>query len=211
MKILVVDDHAMIRSGLKDLLTQIPSAQVLEADSGQMALSMQRTERPRMIILDLNLPGVSGLELLRQLLEADPALRILVFSMHGEPIYAARALQIGARGYISKNASPEELRTAIQRVGSGISYVEADIAQQLATTTAAGDQRQQLTERDLEILRLLGEGRSFTDIADALGLGYKTVANTATQIKSKLGVARTADLIRLSVEMGIPRQNTPSR
>jgi DNA-binding NarL/FixJ family response regulator len=204
MKILIVDDHAMIRGGLKDLLAQMPGAVLLEADTGPKALAVQQAERPRMIVLDLNLPGVSGLELLRKLLSADPSVRILVFSMHSEPIYATRALQIGAKGYVSKNASPEELRTAISKVGTGMSYVEADIAQQLAAT--AGDQRQQLTERDLEILRLLGEGRSFTDIAEALGLGYKTVANTATQIKSKLGVARTADLIRLSVEMGIPRQ-----
>jgi DNA-binding NarL/FixJ family response regulator len=206
MKILIVDDHAMIRSGLKDLLAQIPGAVLLEADSGHKALAIQQAEHPRMIVLDLNLPGVSGLELLRQLLEKDPGVRILVFSMHGEPVYAARALQIGAKGYVSKNASPEELRTAVARVGSGMSYVEADIAQQLAATPSSGDQRQQLTERDLEILRLLGEGRSYTDIAGALGLGYKTVANTATQIKSKLGVSRTADLIRLSVEMAIPRQ-----
>ncbi len=208
MKILIVDDHAMIRSGLKDLLSQIPGASILEAENGQKALALQHSERPRMIVLDLNLPGVSGLELLKQLLAADPAVRILVFSMHGEPIYATRALQIGAKGYVSKNASPEELRTAIHRVGAGMSYVEADIAQQMAATPSPGDQRQQLTERDLEILRLLGEGRSFTDIAEALGLGYKTVANTATQIKAKLGVARTADLIRLSVEMGIPRQGS---
>ena len=205
MKIMIVDDHAMIRSGLKDLLAKMPGTVLLEADSGQSALTLQQAERPGMIILDLNLPGVSGLELLRQLLESDSNVRILVFSMHGESIYAARALQIGAKGYVSKNASPEELRTAVSRVAAGQSYVEADIAQQLAAAPAANDQRQQLSERDLEILRLLGEGRSFTDIAAALGLGYKTVANTATQIKAKLGVSRTADLIRLSVEMGTPR------
>jgi DNA-binding NarL/FixJ family response regulator len=122
--------------------------------------------------------------------------------MHGEPIYAARALEIGAKGYLSKNASPEELRTALARIATGLTYVENEIAQNLAALPG----RQQLGERDLEILRLLGEGRSFTEIAAVLGLGYKTVANTATLIKSKLGVARTADLIRLSVEMGIGRQ-----
>jgi DNA-binding NarL/FixJ family response regulator len=124
--------------------------------------------------------------------------------MHGEPVYAAKAMEIGARGYLSKNASPEELRTALSRILAGSTYVEGEIAQQLAALP--GEQRQQLSERDLEILRLLGEGRSFTEIAHQLGLGYKTVANTATSIKSKLGVARTADLIRLSVEMAIGRQ-----
>jgi two-component system invasion response regulator UvrY len=208
MKILIVDDHAMIRAGLRQVFASLSadggSATVLEADDGVQALALQKSERPRLTVLDLNLPGVSGLDLLRQLLQADRDARILVFSMHGEPVYAARALEAGARGYLSKHASPEELRTALSRILSGSTYVEAEIAQQLAALP--GEQRQQLSERDLEILRLLGEGRSFTQIAQQLGLGYKTVANTATLIKSKLGVARTADLIRLSVEMGIGRQ-----
>jgi two-component system invasion response regulator UvrY len=207
MKILIIDDHAVIRGGLKQLCAGLfagGDAMVLEADSGAAALAQQKSERPGLTVLDLNMPGLSGLELLRQLLVVDAGARILVFSMHGEPVYAAKALEIGAKGYVSKSASPEELRTALTRIASGLTYVESDIAQQLATLP--GEQRQQLSERDLEILRLLGEGRSFTEIAASLGLGYKTVANTATAIKSKLGVARTADLIRLSVEMGIGRQ-----
>jgi two-component system, NarL family, invasion response regulator UvrY len=208
MKILIVDDHAVIRTGLKQLCADLcqasGGAQVLEAENGVSALSLQKSERPQLTLLDLNMPGLSGLELLRQVLELDPQARVLVFSMHGEPVYAAKALEIGAKGYVSKNASPEELRTALSRIAAGLSYVEAEIAQQLAVLPS--EQRQQLSERDLEILRLLGEGRSFTEIAASLGLGYKTVANSATSIKSKLGVARTADLIRLSVEMGIGRQ-----
>ena len=203
-KILIVDDHAMIRTGLRQLCTELlPGIAVLEAENAQAGLALQKSEAPRLTVLDLNMPGLSGLELLRHLLEADANARVLVFSMHGEPVYAAKAMEIGARGYLSKNASPEELRTALSRVFSGSTYVEAEIAQQLVALP--GEQRQQLSERDLEILRLLGEGRSFTEIAQQLGLGYKTVANTATSIKSKLGVARTADLIRLSVEMGIGR------
>jgi DNA-binding NarL/FixJ family response regulator len=202
VKILVVDDHAMIRTGLKQVCAALWDAAILEADTGAAALELQTRERPQVTILDLNMPGVSGLELLRQLVDTDAGARILVFSMHGEPIYAARALEIGAKGYLSKNASPEELRTALTRIAAGLTYVENEIAQNLAALPG----RQHLSERDLEILRLLGEGRSFTEIAAVLGLGYKTVANTATLIKSKLGVARTADLIRLSVEMGIGRQ-----
>ncbi|MFO1249428.1 MAG: response regulator transcription factor [Alphaproteobacteria bacterium] len=203
MKILIVDDHAVIRAGLKQLCAEM-NATVLEADNGAAALALQKSQHPQLTVLDLNMPGLSGLELLRQLVESDASARVLVFSMHGEPVYAAKALDIGAKGYVSKNASPEELRTALSRIAAGLTYVEAEIAQALAALR--GDQRQQLSERDLEILRLLGEGRSFTEIAGVLGLGYKTVANTATLIKSKLGVARTADLIRLSVEMGIARQ-----
>jgi DNA-binding NarL/FixJ family response regulator len=204
MKILIVDDHAMIRGGLKQVCADL-HAQMFEAEDGESALAMQKSEKPQLTVLDLNLPGISGLELLRQMLGADPAARILVFSMHGEPVYAARALKVGAKGYVSKNAPPEELRLAIGRVAAGMTYVENDIAQHLAAFS--GSQHQELTQRDLEILRLLGEGRSFTEIAAALGLGYKTVANTATMIKSKLGVSRTADLIRLSVQMGIPQRS----
>ena len=206
MKILIVDDHAMIRAGLRQLCADHPAwqtATLMEAQDGATALALQKAHCPQMTVLDLNLPGVGGLELLRQLLGADPAARILVFSMHSEPIYATRALAIGAKGYLSKNASPAELRTALARIAAGLTYIEGEIAQALAAQS--GEPRQTLNERDLEILRMLGEGRSFAQIAASLGLGYKTIANSATQIKSKLGVARTADLIRLSVEMGIGR------
>jgi len=205
MKILLIDDHAMIRNGLRQLFAGTPAwqgAEILEAGDGTTALALQKCEQPQVTVLDLNMPGLSGLELLRQLLEADSSARVLIFSMHSEPVYAARALEIGARGYVSKNAAPEELRHAMTRVAAGFTYVENEIAQLLA----AGEQQQKLSARDLDILRRLGEGRSFAQIAEALELGYKTVANAATAIKSKLGVARTADLIRLSVEMGIGRQ-----
>lgn len=201
MKILLIDDHAMIRSGIKQLCAALWDAEVLEAGDAQTALALQAAQHPQLTVLDLNMPGVSGLELLRRILAADVRARVMVFSMHGEPVYAARALAMGARGYLSKNAAPQELRTALTRIAAGQSYVENEIAQRLVL----GEQRQALSERDVEILRLLGEGRSFTEIAAALGLGYKTVANSATAIKAKLGVARTADLIRLSVEMGLGR------
>jgi DNA-binding NarL/FixJ family response regulator len=200
MKILIVDDHAIIRAGVKQLCADI-GADVLEADNGATALALQKNDRPKLTVLDLNMPALGGLELLRRLLQVDPTARVLVFSMHGEPVYAAKALEIGAKGYVSKNASPGELRTALSRILGGTTYVEGEIAQQLVTLP--GEHRQKLSERDLEILRLLGEGRSFTEIAAQLGLSYKTIANTATSIKSKLGVARTADLIRLSLEMAL--------
>ena len=200
MKILIIDDHAMIRTGIRQLWED-RNAIMLEADNGRTALTLAAAERPNLIVLDLNLPGVSGLELLRQLLERDPAARLLYLSLPGAPVYAASALKIGAKGYVHKNASPEELRVALQRVAAGLTYVENEIAQHLATLS--GEQRQQLTDRDLEILRLLGEGRSFTEIAAALGLGYKTVANTCGQIKAKLGAPRTADLVRIAIQRGI--------
>jgi DNA-binding NarL/FixJ family response regulator len=122
--------------------------------------------------------------------------------MHAEPLYARRALEAGAVGYVSKNAAPDELLTAVRRVASGRRYVEAEIAQALALGAGA-ENLDALNLRELEIMRLLAGGASLAEIAAALGVGYKTVANTLSLIKSKLGVARTADLVRLAIDTGI--------
>ena len=204
MKFLLVDDHAVVRAGLRRLLTALPGVEIHEAAEGRGALAIMRSGRPDVVLLDLNLPGLGGLELLRRILLEHPAARVMVLSMHAEALYAARALQAGAMGYLSKNASPEELMEAIQRVAAGGRYIEGEIAQELALQAAANDSpMERLTSRDLEILRLLGNSQGLAQIADALGVSYKTVANTCSAIKAKLGVARTADLVRLSIEMGI--------
>jgi two-component system, NarL family, invasion response regulator UvrY len=204
MKVLVVDDHAVVRDGLRRLLVVLPNVEIFDAATGREALSFVQRQAPDLILLDLHLPGIGGIALLRRLLLISPAARILVFSMHAETMYAARALQAGARGYVSKNASPEELQMALQRVIDGGRYVEREIAQELALHGPVdADPWNKLTERDLEILRLLSEGRSLAQIAAVIGVSYKTVANVCTQIKAKLGVTRTADLVRLSIEMGV--------
>lgn len=202
MKILVVDDHAIIRAGLRRLLAEEPGVEVVEAASGRDVLALFKEHRPRLVVLDLNLPGIGGLELIRRLRSEEAATPILVFSMHDDAIFATRALQAGAAGYVSKNAAPEEILEAVRRVAGGERYIEREIAQTLALLTVAGPAHplQDLSRRDLEILRLLGEGCSLLQIAEAVGLSYKTVANTCGQIKTKLGVARTADLIRIAVE-----------
>jgi two-component system, NarL family, invasion response regulator UvrY len=204
VKILLVDDHAIVRSGLRRLLAALPDVQISEAATGREALALVRAQRPALIILDLNLPGLGGLELLRRMLTEHPEARVVVLSMHAEALYATRALRAGAVGYLSKNVSPEELLEAVRRVAGGQRYIEAEIAQGLALQMAeTGNLKAQLTERDLEIMRLLGDGQSLTNIADALGVSYKTVANTCSRIKAKLGVARTIDLVRLSIERGV--------
>jgi len=202
MKILLVDDHIVVREGVRRLLSAIDGAELLEASTGTEALELCRSERPELVLLDLNLTGIGGLELLRRLIEEDEKLRVVVFSMHAEPIYAARALRLGARGYVSKSAGADELITAVKRVADGGRYVERDIAGELAfTQLSTDDPLQRLTMREIEILRLLGEGNSLTEIAKSIGVAYKTVANTCSIIKSKLGVERTADLIRVSMEL----------
>jgi DNA-binding NarL/FixJ family response regulator len=204
MKILLVDDHAIVRSGLRRLLATLPHSEIFEAANGRDALATARAERPDLIVLDLNLPGLGGLELIRRLVQDEKAIRILVFSMHAEPLYAVRALEAGASGYLSKNVAPDELLIAVKRVGGGGRYVESEIAQAMAVQVAtAGQPLDRLSTRDLEIMRLLADGRSLAEIAEALGIGYKTVANTLSLIKAKLGVSRTADLVRVAVESGV--------
>jgi len=201
VKILIVDDHAIVRDGLARLLASDGDHQLSQAASGREALILARTQRPDLIVLDLNLPGLGGLELLRRLIQAGAA-KILILSMHAEPLYARRALEAGAQGYVSKNAAPDELLAAVRKVAAGGRYVEAEIAQDLALGAGA-ETLDALSPRELEIMRLLAGGASLAEIAAALGVGYKTVANTLTLIKSKLGVARTADLVRLAIETGV--------
>ncbi|HEY3799407.1 MAG TPA: response regulator transcription factor [Caulobacteraceae bacterium] len=201
MKILIVDDHAIVRDGLARLLVADGGHEVRPAATGREALALARSFRPDLVVLDLNLPGLGGLELVRRMAQAQTG-KVLVLSMHAEPLYARRSLEAGAQGYVSKNAAPEELLLAVRRVGAGGRYVEAEIAQALALGAGA-EALDALSPRELEIMRLLASGSSLAEIADALGASYKTIANTCTLIKSKLGVARTADLVRLAIESGV--------
>lgn len=204
MKILLVDDHIVVREGVRRLLAGIKGAEVCEASTGAEALQAYQIERPDLVLLDLNLSGIGGFELLKRMLSLDEKARVVVFSMHAEPLYAARSLSLGARGYVSKSAGADELVTAVKRVADGGRYVEREIASELAfAQSTTSDPFQQLTAREIEILRLLGEGKSLTDIAQAIGVAYKTIANSCSIIKTKLGVERTADLIRVSIEHGL--------
>lgn len=201
MNILLVDDHAILRAGLRKLLGAVFEGEIYEAANGREAVSLALARKLDLITLDLNLPDLGGLELLERLLQVSPA-PILVLSMHAEPLYVSRALEAGAHGYISKGAPPEELLTAVRRLTAGDRYVEAELAQALAANPEVIDPSLgQLSSRDIELLRLLGAGRSLSEIADALGLSYKTVANNFSAMKTKLGVARTADLVRLALQI----------
>jgi two-component system, NarL family, invasion response regulator UvrY len=205
MKILIVDDHPIVRSGLRRLLSTEPDFDLEDAATGQEALRVFRQFQPDLVILDLNLPGISGLEVINRLKIENARVHILILSMHDNPIYVTRALQAGAKGYVSKNAPPEEILTAIKRVAGGHICVENEIAQELAlwNIRSSSHPLKALSTRDLEILRLLGEGSSLPEIAQVIGVSYKTVANHCTQMKAKLGTPRTADLIRFAISCGI--------
>jgi two-component system invasion response regulator UvrY len=204
MKVLLVDDHAIVRDGLKRLLADLDVGPILEAETGRAALDLARAEKPALVILDLNLPDLGGLELLGRLLREDPAVRVLVLTMHAEPLYASRALQAGAKGYVSKAAAPAEIIAAVRAVSRGEGYVEAKVAQAIALGGGARSPLDKLSLRDLETLRLLAEGKSLGEIASALGVAYKTAANGCTQLKEKLGVSRTGELIRMAIEICAP-------
>jgi two-component system, NarL family, invasion response regulator UvrY len=205
VKILIVDDHPIVRSGLRRLLAVQPGVEVCEAASGREALTTFKNQRPDLVILDLNLPDVGGLEIITRLKTADPEARIIVLSMHSDRLHARHALQAGAAGYVSKNIAPDELLQAIALVRAGSAYIEREIAEELALSTirTGPSPLDDLSARDLEILRRLAQGRNLAQIADALGVSYKTAANNCTRIKTKLNAATTADLIRIALGCGL--------
>jgi DNA-binding NarL/FixJ family response regulator len=196
-----------VRAGLRRLLAAEPGLQISEAASGQEAVIAYREARPDLVLLDLNLPGISGIEVLGRLLIEDPRARVVVISMYDNPLYVARVLEAGARGYVSKNAPPDQILEAVRRVASGRSYIEPEMAQELAlgNVHAAANPLSRLSARDIEILRLLADGNSLTEIAEAIGLSYKTVANQCSQLKAKLATPRMADLIRLAIACKLGR------
>jgi DNA-binding NarL/FixJ family response regulator len=201
VKILLVEDHGVVREGVHRLLSVHFNAAVVEAEDVDTAMQIYDRERPDIVLLDLNLEGAGGLEMLRRLGAECKAAKVIVFTMHSEPVYALRAMRAGAKGYVSKSAPVDELVAAVAKVHEGGQYIDRELASRMAISQVASDDPlKSLSIREVEILRLLGEGKSMTAISENLGIAYKTVANICTQMKVKLGVDRTADLIRLAVE-----------
>ncbi len=201
MRILIVDDHAVLREGVRRLLSTIPNVEFLEAGNASDALAQFRRHQPHVTVLDVNLEGSSGLELLQRLRGEQRSARIVMFTMHSEQTYALRAIRAGAMGYVSKSAPLEELLTAVKRVAEGDRYLDRNLASDLAFSPGASDDPfSKLSNREVEILRLLGEGKSLSQIASTFGIAYKTVANSCSRLKTKLGLERTTDLIRVSLE-----------
>jgi len=197
-KVLIVDDHMVVRDGVRRLIAPLQPEAITEAETPREALDAFRRMRPDIVILDINLRGGSGLEVLRRLHADDAKARIVVFSMYSDLVYATSARREGALGYVSKSAPSDELLTAIRRALRGETYVDCVTA--ATQENAAINVAARLSTRELEILHMLGEGQSLNDIASGLGVAYKTIANSSTRIKEKLGLERTSDLIRFAVE-----------
>jgi DNA-binding NarL/FixJ family response regulator len=207
VRLLVIDDHPVVCAGLRRLLSGENGVEFREASNGKDALVAFRAFSPDLVLLDLRLPGIGGLELIKRFKLENPTVPILVLSIHQQSIYAARALQAGANGYVSKSIHPDELKVAITTVLKGQMYIERVIAQEMVMTNLWNltGPLHALSPREFEILCLLGEGNDLRQIADAIGISYKTVANSCTQLKVKLNAHSIIDLVRIAVEEGIPK------
>jgi two-component system invasion response regulator UvrY len=206
MRILLVDDHAVVRAGFRTLLeNQADLRVVAEAENGEAACRQFVEHAPDVVIMDLSLPGIGGLEAIRRIVARQSDARILAFSMHEDTVFVEQALQAGARGYIGKSSAPVELVEAVRQIANGNIYIDPDIAQRLAfQKTKGGDSPfGGLSTREFEIFCLLAEGLSVNEISQRLSLSYKTIANYSTQIKAKLEVGTTAELARLAIRHGI--------
>jgi DNA-binding NarL/FixJ family response regulator len=205
MRVLIVDDHPIVISGCRALLASEPEIVLLEAcdaESGERAFT---AEHPDICVVDINLPTVSGFELARRMLARDASARIIMFSMNDDPLFAARAIDVGAKGYVSKTGDPVDLVAAIRQVGKGETYLPPAMAQSIAFAGPAFAQSplSKLTSREMEILRLLGAGKSLSEIAWMVQSSYKTVANTSSIMRQKLGVRSSVELVRLAIESGV--------
>lgn len=204
--VLLVDDHAVVRAGVRRVLEDDSNIRVVgEAENADQGYAAFSRLRPDVSVIDLSMAGMGGLGLIRRILDRDRSAHLLAFSMHEEGLYAARALQAGARGYITKNSAPDTLIEAVQKVHAGKVFLSPDIAQQLALerVPSAGDALAVLSPKEFEVLRMIAQGSSLAEIAAALRLSPKTVANYQTQVKEKLGVRTTAALVHLAVRRGV--------
>jgi len=206
VSVLLVDDHAVVREGYRRLLERHGDIAVIgEAADAAQAHSAFCELDPQIVVMDITLPGTSGIEALRRMLMHRPEARVLMFSMHEDAIFARRALQAGAFGYVTKASAPSVLVEAIHVVAAGKKYLSAEIAQKLALRDFAVDDTAAdgLSAREFEVLRLLAQGRSIGEIAQSLGLNRKTVANHQSAIKQKLGAETAIQLLRAANKLGL--------
>lgn len=210
MKVLLVDDHAVVRAGFQMLLSAQPFIdEIISVERGELVAHEYQRIQPDVVVMDLSMPGIGGLEAIRRLIKQDKEAVVLVYSIHDEDIYVERAMQAGARGYVSKNSAPEILSEAVQAVVSGEKYIEFDYEEESEDSTVQIDEThyrkviQLLSPREFDVFCLIAKGMTVHDAAEQLHLSYKTVANYNTQIKHKLGVNTAAELAHVAIILGI--------
>ena len=205
MRVLIVDDHPIVASGCRALFADDPEIVILEAPDAEIGERVYAARHPHICVIDINLPTVSGFELARRLRARDSSARIIMFSMNDDPAFAARAIEIGAKGYVSKAGDPYDLVEAIREVSNGGTFLPPAIARSIAFAgpAYAPSPLSKLNSREMEILRLLSAGKSLSEIAWMVHSSYKTVANTSSIMRQKLGVRTSAELVRLAIESSL--------
>lgn len=207
INVLLVDDHAVVRAGYRLLLSQSDTVScIIEAKTGEEAYQKYGEIKPSVVIMDLSLPGIGGLAAIRRIIARDQKARILVFSIHDELVYVTRALEAGAKGYITKSCAPEMLVDAVHSLVEGELFIEPEIAQRLAVEHFIGHQispLERLTAREFEVFCLMVKGHTTHETAEILRLSTKMVANYNTLIKHKLNSKTSADLTRIAYQSGI--------
>jgi DNA-binding NarL/FixJ family response regulator len=203
LKLLIVDDHPVVLSGCRSLFASDSSVKIEEASDARAGHRAFTSKKPDVTIIDMKLPDFSGFELIRRIRVEDPDARIIMFSMSTDPAFVVRAVEMGARGYVSKSDDPRQLVKAVRKVFAGENYVSPQLAEAVTFASSAikASPKMQVSARELEILRLLGRGDKIGEVADALGISYKTVANITSLLKHKLAAKSHSDLIRIAVEM----------
>jgi len=213
-RIVIADDHAIVREGLKRIVAASPDLQVLdEAADGNEVMRVVRERDFDVLVLDLSMPGRSGMELIKLVKAEKPKLRILVLSMHQELQYAVRAIKSGASGYLTKESAPAQLVQAIQKIAGGGAFISAEVAEQLALGampgSAAAAPHESLSDREFEVFRLLVAGTSVTDIATRLKLSVKTVSTHKANLMQKLGLGNQSELVRYALRHGLADELEP--
>lgn len=207
IRLMIVEDHELFRTGINNILREVNYVDVIaEAASGEEAIRLSRQLEPDVILMDVGLPGLSGLETTERILKTQPDIRVIVLTAHADPPLPARLLDIGASGYLTKGASAQELISAIRAVHRGERYIGSEIAQQLALSLLPGTPAspfQDLTSRELEVTLMLIQGMKASSIGDVLKLSPKTVATHKYRIYDKVGVRNEVDLLHLAIRYGL--------
>ena len=203
IRVVIADDHTILREGLRQLLGASADVEVVaEAADGHEVLARVRSLDFDVLLLDMSMPGKSGIELIKHVKSEKPKLRVLVLSMHEETQYAVRAIKAGASGYVTKDSAGTQLVTAIRRVAGGGAFITPEVAEQLALGAmpgAEGPAHQRLSDREFEVFQLLVAGETVTDIASKLNLSGKTVSTHKARLMEKLGIDNQADLVRYAM------------
>jgi DNA-binding NarL/FixJ family response regulator len=203
IRVVLADDHRMVRTGLKEILADTGDIEVVgEAANGLEVVKLVRELEFDVLVLDMSMPGRSGIELIRQVKGEKPALRVLILSMHSEEQYAVRALKAGASGYLTKESAADELVAAVKRIAGGGAYVTPETAQRLALGLDEGTEQPphaMLSDREMQVFLMIAAGKSVSEVADTLSLSVKTVSTHKSRIMEKLSLANQSELIRYAL------------